>query len=101
MDYKFEISALIFLVYPAVTDKVLRLGVDHCCLLAPQHLKLCLDYCENKFDNIDAVMAIFGTPGLVTMFEMYDVLHEAMQTCRKPIFPILPSINTAGVQYSK
>lgn len=33
MDYKFEISVLIFLVYPAVTDKVLRLGVDHCCLL--------------------------------------------------------------------
>ena len=64
----------------------------------PEHLKLCLDYCENKFENIDAVMAIFGTPGLVTMFEMYDVLHEAMQTCRKPIFPILPSINTAGAE---
>ena len=64
----------------------------------PEHLKLCLDYCENKFENIDAVMAIFGTPGLVTMFDMYDVLHEAMQTCRKPIFPILPSINTAGAE---
>ena len=43
-------------------------------------------------------MAIFGTPGLVTMFEMYDVLHERMQTCRKPIFPILPSVNTAGAE---
>lgn len=43
-------------------------------------------------------MAIFGTPGLVTMFEMYDVLHEKMQACRKPIFPILPSINTAGAE---
>ena len=31
------------------------------------------EYCEEKFDNIDAVLAIFGTPGLVTMFEMYDV----------------------------
>ena len=29
---------------------------------------------------------------------MYDVLHEKMQTCRKPIFPILPSINTAGAE---
>ena len=62
----------------------------------PEHLRLCIDYCEEKFENIDAMMAIFGTPGLVTMFEMYDVLHEKMQTCRKPIFPILPSINTAG-----
>ena len=64
----------------------------------PEHLRLCLEYCEEKFDNVDAVMAIFGTPGLVTMFEMYDVLHEKMQACRKPIFPILPSINTAGAE---
>ncbi len=64
----------------------------------PEHLRLCLDYCEEKLENIDAVMAIFGTPGLVTMFEMYDVLHEKMQTCRKPIFPILPSVNTAGAE---
>ena len=33
----------------------------------PEHLALCLDYCEEKLDNIDAVLAIFGTPGLVTM----------------------------------
>ena len=64
----------------------------------PEHLRTCLEYCEEKFDEIDAVMAIFGTPGLVTMFEMYDVLHEKMQTCSKPIFPILPSINTAGAE---
>lgn len=64
----------------------------------PEHLRFCIDYCEEKFENIDAMMAIFGTPGLVTMFEMYDVLHEKMQTCRKPIFPILPSINTAGAE---
>ena len=62
----------------------------------PEHLALCLDYCEEKLDNIDAVLAIFGTPGLVTMYKMYDVLHEKMQHCRKPIFPILPSVNTAG-----
>ena len=66
----------------------------------PEQLRLCLDYCENKLDDIDAVMAIFGTPGLVTMYEMYDVLHQAMQTCRKPIFPILPSVNTAGAEVS-
>lgn len=64
----------------------------------PGHLRLCMKYCEEKFDNIDAMMAIFGTPGLVSMFEMYDVLHEMMQTCHKPIFPILPSVNTAGAE---
>ena len=55
----------------------------------PDHLRICIDYCEEKLDNIDAILAIFGTPGLVTMFEMYDVLHEKMQTCHKPIFPVL------------
>ena len=64
----------------------------------PEHLALCLDYCEEKLDNINAVLAIFGTPGLVTMYKMYDVLHEKMQHCRKPIFPILPSVNTAGAE---
>ena len=64
----------------------------------PEHLALCLDYCEEKLDNIDAVLAIFGTPGLVTMYKMYDVLHEKMQHCHKPIFPILPSVNTAGAE---
>ena len=30
------------------------------------------------------------------MFETYEVLHQKMLTCRKPVFPILPSIHTAG-----
>ena len=29
----------------------------------PEHLRLCIDYCEEKLENIDAMMAIFGTPG--------------------------------------
>ncbi len=62
----------------------------------PEHLSIAIDYCENKFDNIDAIFAIFGTPGLVTMFETYEVLHQKMLTCRKPVFPILPSFHTAG-----
>ena len=47
-------------------------------------------------ENIDAIMVIFGTPGLVKLFEVYDVLHKKIQGCSKPIFPILPSLNTAG-----
>ncbi|NDV57589.1 acetate--CoA ligase family protein [Bacteroides sp. 519] len=62
----------------------------------PEHLSITIDYCENKFDNIDAILAIFGTPGLVTMFETYEVLHQKMLTSKKPLFPVLPSIHTAG-----
>lgn len=62
----------------------------------PEHLGIAIDYCEEKFKNIDAICVIFGTPGLVKIFDAYEVLHQKMQTCKKPIFPILPSIYTAG-----
>lgn len=62
----------------------------------PEHLGTAIDYCEEKFKNIDAICVIFGTPGLVKIFDAYEVLHQKMQTCKKPIFPILPSIYTAG-----
>ena len=62
----------------------------------PEHLGIAIDYCEKKFKNIDAIMVIFGTPGLVELYEAYDVLHKKILECKKPIFPILPSVNTAG-----
>ena len=60
-----------------------------------EHLGLAIDACE-QMDDIDAIMVIFGTPGLVKIFEVYNVLHQKIQECRKPIFPILPSVSTAG-----
>ena len=63
-----------------------------------EHLAIAIDYCEHNFDDIDAIMVIFGTPGLVKLFEVYDILHQKMQECHKPIFPILPSITTAGAE---
>lgn len=51
-----------------------------------------IDACENDFDNIDAMAVIFGSPGLFRNWEVYKVLDEKMKVCKKPIFPILPSI---------
>lgn len=62
----------------------------------PEHLGIAIDYCEKEFKDIDAIMVIFGTPGLVQLYETYDVLHKKILECKKPIFPILPSVNTAG-----
>ncbi len=58
-------------------------------------LGLIIDYCENCFDEIDGMAVIFGTPGLTKIFDVYDVLDQKMKTCKKPIFPILPSVLTA------
>ena len=61
-----------------------------------EQLGVAIDFCEKKFKDIDAIMVIFGTPGLVQLYETYDVLHKKIQECKKPIFPILPSVSTAG-----
>jgi acetyltransferase len=62
----------------------------------PEHLATAIDYCENYFEEIDLMMVIFGSPGLVKLYDTYEVLHKKMEECKKPIFPILPSIVTAG-----
>src|SRR5574344_1800333 len=41
----------------------------------PEQLATAIDYCDNRFDEVDAIMVIFGTPGLVKLFETYDVLQ--------------------------
>ena len=64
----------------------------------PEHLALAIDYCDKRFDNIDAIFVIFGTPGLVTLYAAYDVLDKKIKECRKPIFPILPSMHTAEAE---
>ena len=67
----------------------------------PDILGTAIDYCEQRFDNIDAIAVIYGTPGLTTLYEAYDVLHRKIQTCKKPIFPILPSLHTAGPEVAE
>jgi acetate---CoA ligase (ADP-forming) len=61
-----------------------------------QQLELVLDYCENKFEGIDAIMVIFGSSGLKDVYDAYEVLHQKMLSCKIPIFPVLPSIITAS-----
>lgn len=63
-----------------------------------EQLGVIIDYAENHFDNIDGMAVVFGTPGLVKVFDAYDVIAEKMKTCKKPIYPILPSIKTAKAE---
>ena len=66
-----------------------------------EQLGTAIDYCEHKFDNIDAIAVIYGTPGLTTLYEAYETLHRKIQECKKPIFPILPSLHTAGPEVAE
>jgi acyl-CoA synthetase (NDP forming) len=57
-----------------------------------EQLAAIIDACENEFDEIDGMAVIFGSPGLSPVTDVYQLLNEKMQTCKKPIFPILPSV---------
>lgn len=57
-----------------------------------EQLGTIIDYCDQKFDNIDGMAVIFGSPGLFPVYDVYDLLDEKMKTSKKPIYPILPSI---------
>ena len=66
-----------------------------------EQLGLAIDYCERRFDNIDAIAVIYGTPGLTQLYEAYDVLDQKILECQKPIFPVLPSLHTAGPEVAE
>ena len=66
-----------------------------------EQLGTAIDYCEQQFDNIDAIAVIYGTPGLTTLYEAYEVLHQKILECKKPIFPVLPSLHTAGPEVAE
>ena len=57
-----------------------------------EQLGYIIDAVENDFDEIDFSVVIFGSPGLFSNKEVYDLLDQKMKTCKKPIFPVLPSI---------
>lgn len=61
-----------------------------------EQLGIIMDYVDQKFDEIDAMIIIFGTPGLFKIFDVYKVLHEKMLACHKPVYPVLPSTLTAS-----
>ena len=66
-----------------------------------EQLSIAIDYCEQKFKDIDAIAVIYGTPGLTQLYEAYEMLHQKMLMCKKPIFPILPSLHTAGPEVAE
>ena len=61
-----------------------------------EQLGTIIDYCDQKFDEVDGMAVIFGTPGLSPIYDVYELLNEKMKSSKKPIYPILPSTYTAN-----
>ncbi|MEA1896491.1 MAG: acetate--CoA ligase family protein [Bacteroidota bacterium] len=60
-----------------------------------QQLGDIIEACENDFDEIDAMVVIFGSPGLSRVYDVYELLDRKMKTCKKPLYPVLPSLINA------
>jgi len=60
-----------------------------------EQLGAIIDYCEHRFDQIDAMVVVFGSPGLFDVANVYAVISEKLKTCKKPIYPVLPSVINA------
>jgi acetyltransferase len=58
-------------------------------------LETAINACEKEFHHIDAIIVIFGSPGLFNVYDVYEVLHLKIKTCKKPIYPVLPSVVNA------
>ena len=55
-----------------------------------------IDAVNSDFDDIDAMVVIFGSPGLFPVFDVFDLLDEKMKNSKKPIYPIIPSVVNAA-----
>jgi acetyltransferase len=69
--------------------------IDFLATGSAEQLGIIIDYCENYFDHIDAMVVIFGSPGLFDVSDVYKLLSEKLDSCSKPIYPILPSVINA------
>lgn len=53
-----------------------------------------IDFCDN-YDAVDGMVVVFGSPGLFNVKDVYEVLEVKIKACKKPIFPVLPSLMNA------
>ena len=60
-----------------------------------QQLDNVIEYVDSKMPEIDGMSVIFGSNGLNDMTAIYDLLHRKIEECRKPLFPILPSVSSS------
>jgi acyl-CoA synthetase (NDP forming) len=57
-----------------------------------EQLDQVIQYCDESIDEVEAMIVIFGSPGLGSVKEAYQVISDQSKKCRKPVFAILPSV---------
>jgi acetate---CoA ligase (ADP-forming) len=66
--------------------------IDLIATATTEQLDKVIEYVDKQMPQIDGMSVIFGSNGLNDMMVIYDLLHRKIQECKKPLFPILPSV---------
>ena len=61
-----------------------------------EQLATIIDYADSKFDDIDGMVVIYGSPGLFKIYDSLDVIDRKIKACKKPLYPVMPSVVTAA-----
>ncbi len=72
--------------------------IDFLATGTPEHVALCIDAVNDRFDNIDGMAVIFGSTGLTDITEALDVISTKSKSSKKPVYTILPSVVTAKME---
>ena len=70
--------------------------IDMIATATNDQLEMVIEYVDKKLPLINGMTVIFGSNGLNDMKEVYDLLHKEIQECRKPLYPILPSVTSSS-----
>ena len=68
--------------------------IDFLATGSAQNLADIIDFCEG-YEEIDAMVVVFGSSGLFNVRDVYQVLDQKMKSCDKPIYAVLPSVVNA------
>jgi acetyltransferase len=70
--------------------------IDMIATATDEQLDKVIEYVDKQLPMIDGMSVIFGSNGLNDMTEIYDLLHTKIRDCNKPLYPILPSVNSSS-----
>lgn len=72
--------------------------VDMIATATNEQLGKIIEYVDKEMTDIDGMTVIFGSNGLNDMTVIYDLLHRKIIECKKPLYPILPSVSSSSTE---
>lgn len=69
--------------------------IDMLATATHEQLRFVLKHCDG-LDYIDGIVVIYGKTGMEDLNITYKTLSDTIIECKKPVYPVMPSVNTAA-----